>query len=117
LRTWKATAYKLAVHPDGITLAATNYSSGGLLLYDVNTGKLLREMKGQQYVYDLDFSPDGDLLVACGLEGVEFWEVASGKLLRVIEGSYDHVTFDPDGRLLAISLGDGRIQVWGLPAE
>ena len=87
------------------------------MLFDLRTGKLLWEMQGQPYIDDITFSPDGSLLVSTNEDGIEFWDMASGKLLRAIEGSFYRLAFSLDGRLLAVSLPDGRIQYWGVQGE
>jgi len=118
LRSWQMIGYQLAFHPDGITLAATSYLDRKLLLYDLRSGELLRELAGSRYARDIAFSLDGSLLVAVTDEGIEFWDIASGERVHEIEGGpFDMLDFSPDGKLLVVSFYDGKIQYWGLPSE
>ncbi len=50
-------------------------------------------------------------------EKTEFWDAASGQLLRTLDGHFSRLSFSPDGRLLALGMQDGRIELWGLPGE
>ncbi len=115
LRTWKTRGYQFAFHPSGETLAFTEYDNGKIFLYDLNTWTLVSEMQGQKYARKIAFSPDGSLLVTSGENGTEFWETSTGKLLKMIEGStFWQLIFSPDGKLLVVTVGDGRVQVWGM---
>lgn len=114
LRTWKTRGYQFAFQPSGKTLALAEYQSGKISLYEWDTWKLIREMQGQTYVLKIAFSPDGRLLVTSGDKGIEIWQVSTGKLLKGIEKlQSSQLLFSPDGVLLAITIGDGRVQLWG----
>ncbi len=114
LRSWQTMAYRIAFHPDGVTLAVANYDKGPLRLFDLRTWNLVREMPVSPYVRDIAFNPDGSLLVVVYDEKIEFWDTASGELIRIIEGSFSRIAFSPDGTLLAIGLQNGKIEYWGL---
>jgi WD40 repeat protein len=64
------------------------------------------------------FSPDGTLLASGSNEGtVKIWDVATGNLLRTLEGHsslIESVAFSPDGNLLAAGGFAGRISIWGI---
>ncbi len=117
LRSWQTMAYRIAFHPDGVTLAVANYDKGPLRLFDLRTWNLVREMPVSPYVRDIAFNPDGSLLVVVHNEEIEFWDTASGELIRIIEGSFSCIAFSPDGTLLAIGLQNGKIEYWGLPEK
>jgi WD40 repeat protein len=115
LRTWKTKGYPFAFHPNGETLAFIEYQSGKIFLYDFGTWKLLLEMQGQKYAREIAFNPDGSLLVTSDEKGINFWDASTGELLKTIEGSIPwQLTFSPDGNLLVVTVGDGRVQVWGI---
>jgi len=70
-------------------------------------------------VTSVAFSPDGRLLASGSWGGtiIRLWDVASGQLVRTLEGHTSRVhsvAFAPDGHLLASGSGDGTIRLWGV---
>lgn len=125
LRTWKMTGEPFAFGPDGVTLATANDQNGTISLFDLRDWSLLREMKGLPNIRAMTFNPDGSLLVSVYEEKIEFWEIATGnasinsarRLLRTLDGHFNRLAFSPDGKLLAVGLQEGRIEIWRLPGE
>ena len=64
---------------------------------------------------DVQFSPDGRLIVSTSEDGmVKIW-LASGRLLKTLEGHSDYVwgaRFSPDGQLIASVSVDGSLKLW-----
>jgi WD40 repeat protein len=111
----------LRFSPDGQRLAAGGGEptrSGDVSLWDVAGGRLIREWKERHAdaVLSLDFSPDGKQLASGGADRLaRVADVASGKLVHVLEGHTHHVlgvSFRADGRTLATAGGDGAVIVW-----
>lgn len=87
-------AVALAFSPDGKWLAVGSSIGGAgyqppppsqLLLWDVESGKLLREMNGPvaASVLSVVFADTGKTLVSAAADGtVRWWEAATGKLLK-----------------------------------
>jgi WD40 repeat protein len=110
----------LAFSPDGSMLAAGD-SNGGLKVWDVRAGAVLRELepgvKSNDDVGQIDsvqFSPDGKVL-ASSWDGVSLWDTATGKRLHHLEGHHAEVTcvaFSPDGKTLASGSPDKTIKLW-----
>jgi RNA polymerase sigma factor (sigma-70 family) len=64
-------------------------------------------------------APDGKTAVTvcmASVRGLQFWDVATGKLLRRLEGSGQSVCYSPDGKLVAASFddlnNDRRVCLW-----
>ncbi len=65
-------------------------------------------------VTDIAFTPDGQV-VATGARDIRLWEVASGQLLRIIQGHTDWVVgvaFAPDRQTPASASWDHAIKLW-----
>jgi len=72
----------------------------------------------------LAFSPDGRILaMACGNGTINLMDVASGTLIRTLEGRTDpenfndyvvNIAFSPDGKTLASVFGEGMIKLWNI---
>jgi WD40 repeat protein len=120
---WKSTSLgerEVVFSPDGKTLA-TAYHEEIIDLWDRQTGKELRHLKGHERVHHLvggggmvpsismRFSPDGKILISSSADGTtRLWDVASGKEVRRLESAkawLGHVLYSPDARTLVITNG------------
>jgi WD40 repeat protein len=99
----------IAFSPDGKTLA-TGGEDHMVRLQDAATGMGLRQLRGQtDAVASVAFGPDGSRLASAGLDGgLWVWESATGKpVLHLAKGDKaTAVAFSPDGKLLAVGVGD-----------
>ena len=85
----------LAFHPDGNILALVKHY-GEIQLWDIHTGVMTRELRGNQTrLRSLAFSPDGKILATGGYfeigplriqQTIQLWDVPTGKPLRMIKG-------------------------------
>jgi hypothetical protein len=119
--------FSLAFSPDGKYLATDGQEDGFVIrLWEVGTGRLVRQFRlppdkptddspssdprlkryGSGGSSCLAFSPDGKTLVNVG-NGLELWEVASGRLRLRVPVNASPAAFSPDGRLLAGVTKDG----------
>jgi WD40 repeat protein len=103
--------------PDGKLFALrTQEAEKAIILYDLATGKELRQF-GRNYESrePLAFSPDSKTILASGYDTpLELWDVATGQLLRTLEGKgASHSALSPDGRL-AVSGFESPIRLWEL---
>jgi WD40 repeat protein len=106
--------FSAAVSPDARTLA-TGGRDKVVRLWDVPSGRLLREMEGHSnWVIAVCFSPDGKTLATCAAGTVRLWDVAGGRLVREIVGPVSPsqgLAFSPDGKTLAAASRD-LIHLW-----
>ena len=104
----------LAYHPTGDLLLAGG--SGGMTLWDVNTGKEKWSAK-QQIIRETAFSADGSLIASSGKPQGAIWDAETGE--RIVEFHSEEtsdgwaVSFDPKGRYVATACASpGEIRVW-----
>ena len=89
-----------------------------ITLWDVNNGRQLHEADTEPFVYGLAFSTNGSTLASGEGDGtIKLYDVASGNLLRTLEGhkgTVYSVAFSPDGRTLASGSADKTIRLWDI---
>lgn len=69
-------------------------------------------------IFGVGFNRDGRTLATGNFNGtVKLWEIATGRLLRTLDGHSDVVykgVFSPDEKILASCSRDGKIKLWDL---
>ena len=107
--------YSLAFSPDSRLLAAGGTTDHEVRIWRVDDGSELYLLRGHSgWVTALAFSPDGEILATAGTDGnIMFWETATGRLARMIDGpegqTIHTLAFSPDGASLAVGGVDKRI--------
>jgi RNA polymerase sigma factor (sigma-70 family) len=109
----------LTLPPDGQRLA-TGHMDGGVHLWDVGTGRLLRTLRepdgdGKRHdVQGLAFSPDGSALAAAGPKGAAHVWYFKGKpgYREFAHKGASVVAWAPDGKILATGGWDNKIRLW-----
>lgn len=114
----------VAFHPDGLTLASAGRVEARL--WDVQTGRLLLQLRGQgaDAARAVAFSPDGSRLAWCTGAGfskasVGIWELESHRgvlALRGLPANVRQVWFAPDSRSLAAVVDTWLVGIWELPS-
>jgi WD40 repeat protein len=104
-----------ALSPDGKVLAGIG-SAGSIRLWDLSTGRFLREFGAnvEGNLLQCTFSPDGKTLASVGHSGILLWDPATGKqLCRMGKlGAVWSVAFSPDGQFLATGWMNGTLGLW-----
>ncbi len=107
----------VAISADGQLLASGNGDST-INLWHLDTGELIRTIRGLNGVSAVALSPNGQTLASSSHENtIELWHLSTGELLHTITGHADRVSsvaISPDGQTLAFSSGDSRIELWHL---
>ena len=97
----------IAYSPDGKHIAIA--SSFGVWIYDSQTGEernLLTTTTGSNHLWRIAFSPYGETLACAVWDGgtIHLWDIATQTHLHTLSGEtgrIGHLTFSPDGRILA----------------
>ncbi|MBF2056939.1 MAG: WD40 repeat domain-containing protein [Cyanobacterium sp. T60_A2020_053] len=101
---------------DGKTLV-TGDSNKNIVLWDVKTGSLIRNLKGHSSsINSLVFSKDGSTLFSASADKtIKLWNWKTGDCVRTLEGHVDSVTclaLSSDGHTLVSGSKDATIAVW-----
>jgi WD40 repeat protein len=101
LRTLPESAQRATLSPDGTVVATAKGRDADL--WSATTGELLHRLVGHTgLVTDVEFSPDGTMLVTASVDhDGRLWDVGSGRLLDVLRAHFFPVrtaSFSPDGR-------------------
>ena len=113
--------YSADINRENALLATGGYDQS-ILLWDIKTGKILRELTGHNGpIYDLEFHPTLPLLAsASGDRTVKLWDIHSGERLDTLnqpEKEQYTVTFHPEGRYIAAGGVDRRIRIWEITEQ
>ncbi len=117
----------LVFSPDGNTLAAADFDTQAIQLWDVETGEAGLLLSGHEPntdgtlgIYGMAWSPDGTMLASVSYDQTtRLWDASTGEELISLSNSGDGsavVAWSPDGAYVATANLDGSIQVWGIAA-
>jgi WD40 repeat protein len=118
----KDVAWTAQFSPDGTKLLTASRDRTAAL-WDLETGRLLREFQHDQQVYHASFSPDGRrILTGDANHLAHVWDVETGRRLFALlphPGGVWHGEFSRDGRVLITGDDAGNARIWeaatGLP--
>ena len=107
----------VAYSPDGKTLASSGSSDGTIQLWDVESGKHTKTLKGHtDTVRSVAFSPDGKTLVSASKDStLRVWDTNTGRMLRKLAGHSNGiktVVFSRDGKMIASGSEDATVRLW-----
>jgi WD40 repeat protein len=96
-------ATSIAWSPDGNMLASWGSEGNSARLWEVASGKLLRELAHSGTVTSVTWSPDGKTVASGNWDTVWLWDVSTGEALRRLAhpGIDVAVAWSPDGKTLA----------------
>lgn len=106
----------IAFSPDSSLLATSGFG-GGLQLWDVADGKLLKilsTLPSQPPFGAIAFTPNGQFLAAtCSDNSIGLWNIESGRMAARLGGAtFKAIAFSPDGQYLAAGSTQGKVYIW-----
>jgi RNA polymerase sigma factor (sigma-70 family) len=109
--------YPAALSPDGKRALEASYDyAAPIRLWDVASGKLVRELGKPCETWGIAFSPDGWLALSSSKDlQVRLWDLETGKVVRVFQGHRNGaqgVAYSPDGRRVLTGGNDQTIRLW-----
>jgi WD40 repeat protein len=100
-------------------------------LWDLASRALLQTIRitDKGTISALAVSPDGKIVATCPpivdrrALTIHLWDAATGKVIRILDGSSDELfdflkvtlAFAPDGKQLAVTCGMARVRLWDVP--
>jgi WD40 repeat protein len=98
--------------PGGDRLASADHN-GTVRIWDVESGRLMRELRGQVGSV-VAFSPAGDMLAAGGYyhQQIRLFSAKTGEIIRELSQNGRSLAFSADGKRLVSGGKDGIVHVW-----
>jgi len=101
--------------PSGNWVASTNSYVEEVKILDAATGKLVKNLKHEGFIYDMQFSADGKkLLTACG-KTAYIWSIELGKVEREVTGHSEvlkSVQFGKTGKWILTTSWAEESKIW-----
>jgi WD40 repeat protein len=111
---------RVVFSPDGKTLASVNNNNNDLILWDLNSRKIIGNLLNDDSnsIKSITFSPNGNKLVYGTSDGnIKLWDVETkkpiGNLLTHNSGyAVNSIIFSPDGKTIASGSEDSTVILW-----
>jgi len=105
--------------PDGEKLITGLFDNKSIKLFELNSGKLLREFSvNSKEIFSVIITPDEKRFISGGHDnGITLWDMISGQYIRTFDGSDKHlysVRLSPDGNQLVSGNLSSPVLLWDI---
>jgi WD40 repeat protein/tetratricopeptide (TPR) repeat protein len=106
-------AWGAAFSPDSMRLAV-GHADGSIGLYELPSGRQLKQLDGGPRALMLAFHPEGRQLAVSCATGIQVYDVETGRILADLPQptGAEGVAWHPNGKTLAEAGGDRIIHIW-----
>jgi len=107
------TGGRLDFSPDGSQFAAVSFSEENIYIRDTNTGQVVRFIENPFLHNDVDWNPDGRLLVTSDVgDTVKIWDATTGQQVASYNiANVTRVRWSPTLHRVALVIYDGSVQI------
>lgn len=107
---------RVAFSPNGKHLISTAWYEDPVIIWDIETGEIIKKIEEPASVYSANYSPDGKLFVtACDNGKVTIRDAESGRPIQILEGHtwrVEYAAFDPSGKMIISASADSTVRIW-----
>ena len=121
-KIWKSDDFKygvptVAFSSDETRLAMGTFADNFLRMFDVASGKQLKEIRGHKgKIHGVAWSPNGKFFATAALDrDLKLWDAATNKEVKAFIGHADYaysIAFSPDGKRLLSGSADRTARLW-----
>lgn len=118
--TNNAAAGAIAISPNSKFALIGSMGPPAAFLYDIPSGKLIKELRGNERVNLVQFSPDSNYALTATTSGADeniyLWSIPAGNLLKklVMPNGKIAMEFSPNSQF-ALTADAGTIYLWSIP--
>ena len=113
----EVTTDTIAFSPDCSQMAQA-MPDGSLRLYDLPSGREIKQLEAGPRVWMLAFHPKKSQLAVSCATGVQIRDLDTGKVLTdLAQPGAMHLVWHPDGKTLAVADGDRIVHIWDVAAR
>lgn len=108
----------MAISSDGKMALVDSRDGGGMQLWDINTGRQVRQKKIWRSFCSVAFSPDGSFYLSGDQDGsFRMWDISTGREIKSFVGhkrTVNSVAVSPSGKYSLSGSWDGTVKLWDI---
>jgi WD40 repeat protein/uncharacterized caspase-like protein len=100
---------------DGKRIISTSGGKNSLMIWDAESGKVIKAIDGLSSIYVSTISPDGTSFISGDGRDIIHWDALTGNKIKTFEGNETMIqalAFSPDGKTLVSGGTDSLAKLW-----